>query len=225
MVVAIDGPSGVGKSTVARAVASALGVPYLDTGSYYRAVTHVALRAGVDPSDESGILDAVAAANFEVVDGALTLDGADISAEIRGPAVTAAVSTVAAHAAVRETVVEMQRDWAAAQDGSAVVEGRDIGTVVFPDAPLKVFLDADPGVRARRRLLQRGEEPEPGMLARETDLLAGRDRADSGREVAPLRPAADAVRLSTDTLTFEEQVDRILALAAEAGLSEGPRSS
>lgn len=115
MVIAIDGPSGVGKSTVARAVASALGVPYLDTGSYYRAVTHVALRADVESTDESGILAAVAAADFEVVDGSLTLDGADISADIRGPAVTAAVSTVAAHPAVRDAVVAMQREWAASQ--------------------------------------------------------------------------------------------------------------
>ena len=135
MVIAIDGPSGVGKSTVSRGVAAALGMAYLDTGSYYRAVTHVALTAGVDPADEQGILDAARDAPFAVVDGALSLDGSDISAAIRSPEVTAAVSAVAAHPRVRETVVQMQRDWATQHDGRAVIEGRDIGTVVFPDAP------------------------------------------------------------------------------------------
>lgn len=210
MVIAIDGPSGVGKSTVSRAVAEALGVAYLDTGSYYRAVTHVALRAGVHPGDGSGILAALKSAAFEVVDGALSLDGSDISAEIRGPEVTAAVSTVAAHPEVREAVVQMQRDWATAQGGHAVVEGRDIGTVVFPDAALKVFLTADALVRARRR----AGDPEAGGRSVE-ELVADmrrRDALDSTRETSPLRPADDAVIIDTSEMTIAAVVGEILDL-------------
>lgn len=210
MVIAIDGPSGVGKSTVARAVASALGVPYLDTGSYYRAVTHVALRADVESTDESGILAAVAAADFEVVDGSLTLDGADISADIRGPAVTAAVSTVAAHPAVRDAVVAMQREWAASQGGEAVVEGRDIGTVVFPDARVKVFLTADPIVRATRRA--RDAEAAGLTVEQLAEEMRRRDTADSTRETSPLRPAVDSVEIDTSHLDVAQVVERILDL-------------
>jgi cytidylate kinase len=217
VVVAIDGPSGVGKSTVARAVAVALGVPYLDTGSYYRAVTHVALRAGVDPDDQAQILEAVEAAEFEVVDGVLTLDGADIGPDIRGPAVTGAVSTVAAHPLVREAVVAMQRDWAEAQCGQAVVEGRDIGTVVFPTAAVKVFLTADPLVRARRR----AGDPEASGIS--MDELAAemqrRDDADSTRETSPLRAADDAVEIDTSDLQVTEVVERILDLVEGAEIS------
>lgn len=208
MVIAIDGPSGVGKSTVSRGVAAALGVAYLDTGSYYRAVTHVALTAGVDPADEQGILDAARDAPFAVVDGALSLDGSDISAAIRSPEVTAAVSAVAAHPRVRETVVQMQRDWAAQHDGRAVIEGRDIGTVVFPDAPLKIFLTADPYVRAQRR----AGDPEAG--GRSVDALAAemrkRDAADSTRETSPLRPAEDAVIIDTSDLSIAEVILEVL---------------
>ena len=210
MVVAIDGPSGVGKSTVARAVASALGVPYLDTGSYYRAVTHVALRAGISPEDEPGILQAIGEAEFEVVDGALTLDGADISAEIRGPEVTAAVSTVAAHPDVRHAVVAMQRAWADEQGGDAVVEGRDIGTVVFPDAPVKVFLTADAETRARRRA---GDPEAEGATLQELVAdMRRRDAADSSRAASPLRPADDAVEIDTTDLSIAEVVRRVLDL-------------
>lgn len=210
MVVAIDGPSGVGKSTVARAVAAALGIAYLDTGSYYRAVTHVALRAGTDPSDEAGIVRALSEADFEVVDGVLSLDGSDITSAIRGPEVTAAVSTVAAHPAVRQAVVQMQRDWASDQGGRAVVEGRDIGTVVFPDAQVKVFLTADPLERARRR----AGDPEAGGLSVEqlAAEMRRRDAADSGRRTSPLRPADDAVHIDTTALGVAEVVERILDL-------------
>lgn len=210
MVVAIDGPSGVGKSTVARAVAAALDVPYLDTGSYYRAVTHVALRSGVDPGDESGVLEAIDAAAFQVVDGVLTLDGADIAAEIRGPAVTAAVSTVAAHPGVRRAVVDMQRDWATRQGGNAVVEGRDIGTVVFPDAAVKVFLTADPIVRARRRA---GDPEATGLSVEQIAAeMRRRDVADSSRETSPLRPAEDSIEIDTSELGIAEVVERVLDL-------------
>jgi len=224
-VLAIDGPAASGKSSTARAVARRIGWVHLDSGALYRGVTLVALELGGDPTPEA-ILARAGDRGLRLMVGEeggeveLMLDGRPAEDRIRGPEVTAAVSRVSAIPAVRAWVNREQRRIVSEGQGT-VVDGRDIGTVVFPDAPLKVFLDADPGVRARRRLLQRGEEPDPGVLARETDLLAGRDRADSGRKVAPLRPAADAVRLSTDTLTFEEQVGRIVALAREAGLSEG----
>lgn len=210
MVIAIDGPSGVGKSTVSRALAAALGLAYLDTGSYYRAVTHVALEAGVEPEDEPGILQAISAADFSVVDGALTLGGADISTALRGPDVTAAVSTVAAHPAVREAVVEMQRAWAQQRGDAAVVEGRDIGTVVFPDAPVKVFLTADTLTRARRR----AGDPESDGTSIE-QLVADierRDAADSSRPTSPLRPACDAIVIDTSDLSVDQVVDRIRRL-------------
>jgi len=206
----MDGPSGVGKSTVSRAVADALGIAYLDTGSYYRAVTYVALLAGADPAAESAVLDALSGASFAVVDGSLTLDGSDISGAIRGPEVTAAVSTVAAHPSVREEVVRMQREWAASEGDSAVVEGRDIGTVVFPDAPIKIFLTADPLIRARRRAM----DPEAGGQTVE-DLAADmrrRDAADSTRETSPLMAADDAHTIDTGPLTIAEVVGAILDL-------------
>lgn len=210
MVIAIDGPSGVGKSTVSRAVAMALGVAYLDTGSYYRAVTHVALRAGVDPSDEAGILSAVRSADFSVIDGVLSLDGADISADIRGPLVTSAVSAVAAHPGVRREVVEMQRQWADSQGGAAVIEGRDIGTVVFPDAAIKVFLTADARTRAERRA---GDPEAAGSSIEELAAdMERRDAADSSRQTSPLRPATDAVILDTSELTVAQVVAEILDL-------------
>jgi cytidylate kinase len=210
VVIAIDGPSGVGKSTVSRAVAMALGVAYLDTGSYYRAVTHVALRAGVDPSDEAGILSAVRSADFSVIDGVLSLDGADISADIRGPLVTSAVSAVAAHPGVRRAVVEMQRQWADSQGGAAVIEGRDIGTVVFPDAAIKVFLTADTRTRAERRA---GDPEAAGSSIEELAAdMERRDAADSSRQTSPLRPATDAVILDTSELTVAQVVAEILDL-------------
>lgn len=210
MVVAIDGPSGVGKSTVARAVAAALGVAYLDTGSYYRAATHVALIAGADTGDEDAVLEALGAAHLEVVDGVLHLAQADISAELRGPDVTASVSTVAAHPGVRRAIVAMQRSWVEDRGGSAVVEGRDIGTIVFPDAAVKVFLTADPAVRAARRA---GDDEASGTAVDE--LRAGmelRDRADSARAASPLRAAADAVTIDTSDLGVAEVVAKILDL-------------
>ncbi len=209
-VVAIDGPSGVGKSTVSRAVAAALGTAYLDTGAYYRMATLVALRGGVDPDDARGILDALATVSMDFVGGSLLLDGEDVSAALRGPDVTAAVSAVAAHPAVRTAVVDLQRAWVARHDGDAVVEGRDIGTVVFPDAPVKVFLDADPEVRARRRA--RDQEAAGASLETLIEGMAARDAADSTRPTSPLRPADDAVRIDTTALEVADVVAVILDL-------------
>ena len=210
MVVAIDGPSGVGKSTVSRAVAAALGVPYLDTGAYYRLATLVTLRRGGDPHDSEDVLAALAGIEVDFADGRLLVDDADVSDELRSEPVTASVSAVAAHADVRAAVVELQRAWVARHGGEAVVEGRDIGTVVFPDASVKVFLTAAPDVRARRR----AADPEAAGHTVEGILeqIARRDQADSSREASPLRAADDAVMIDTSDMSIAEVVLRILEL-------------
>ncbi|HUG74940.1 MAG TPA: (d)CMP kinase [Acidimicrobiia bacterium] len=210
VVVAIDGPSGVGKTTVSRAVADALGVPHLDTGSYYRVATLATLRASGDPATESDVLDALEDRTIDFVDGRLHLDGSDVSGLLRTTEVTAAVSAVAAHAGVRQLLVDHQRSWVAERGGSAVVEGRDIGTVVFPDTPIKVFLTADQAVRAARRAAD--EEASGRDIAEIETALMARDTADSTREVAPLQPAADAVVIDTSELSVAEVVGRILDL-------------
>jgi cytidylate kinase len=215
VVVAIDGPSGVGKTTVSRAVASALGLPYLDTGAYYRMATLVTLRDGADPDSDDAVLGAIADTDIDFIDGRLLLDGQDVTIALRGEDVTAAVSVVAAHRRVREVIVDLQRSWVARNGGSAVVEGRDIGTVVFPDAAWKVFLTADPETRARRRA---GDEEASGRDL--DDIAAGlraRDAADSNREASPLRPADDAVTIDTTDLTVVEVVGQILNLVGEVG--------
>ncbi len=210
MVVAIDGPSSVGKSTVSRSVAAALGVAYLDTGSYYRAATHIALRDNADPADENAVLSCLEAADLTVVDGVVWLDGGDFTSSLRGPAVTAAVSIVAAHPLVRRRVVELQRQWVAGEGGSAVVEGRDIGTVVFPDAAVKVFLTADSATRAIRR--SRDAEASGAGVEQLRAEMEERDTADSTREASPLRPADDAVTIDTGALSMAEVIRQILDL-------------
>lgn len=214
MVVAIDGPSGVGKSTVSRAVAAALGIPYLDTGAYYRLATLVTLRAGGDPADPDDVLEALDGREIDFQSGRLLVDGADASQELRSPQVTAAVSVVAAHARVRRAVVDLQRRWVERNGGDAVVEGRDIGTVVFPNAPVKVFLTADPDVRARRR----AADPEAAGHTVEGILeqIARRDEADTSRQASPLRPADDAVTIDTSDLTVPDVVRQILDLVERA---------
>lgn len=214
MVVAIDGPSGVGKSTVSRAVAAALGVPYLDTGAYYRLATLVTLRSGGDPADPAAVLDALDGIEIDFAGGRLRLDGCDVSADLRSPEVTAAVSVVAAHATVRRAVVELQREWVARHGGDAVVEGRDIGTVVFPDAPVKIFLTADAEVRARRRAAD--PEGEGHTVEGILEQIARRDEADSSRDASPLRAADDAVTIDTSELSIADVVRQILDLAARA---------
>lgn len=222
-VIAIDGPGGSGKSTVSRSVGERLGLDVLDTGAMYRAVTLAALRRGVDPSDGSAAT--VTAEEAEIVVGEdparpeVRVDGDDVTVEIRGREVTAAVSAVSAHPGVREALVGRQRAWIEARGGSGVVEGRDIGTVVFPGAAVKVFLTANEEVRAARR---QGDEQ---AAAREVDAdtvrrdLARRDRFDSDRPTAPLRPAEDAVIIDTSDLSVEDVVDRIVELVEEAGIS------
>lgn len=214
MVIAIDGPSGVGKSTVARAVAAALGFPYLDTGATYRAATVAALRAGANPADADAVLAAVRAAVIEY-DSTIYLDGEPVGVDVRTPAVTASVSAVSAHPQVRDVIVAMQREWVDRRGGDAVVEGRDIGTVVFPDAAVKVFLTARPEIRAMRRA---GDAEAAGSgLSEIAADLAARDHADSTREVSPLSPAPDAVVVDTSDLSIDAVVAVVLELAGEAG--------
>jgi len=193
-VIAIDGPAGSGKSTVAQAVARKLGVAYLDTGAMYRSVTHVALQRGVDVTDGDALAGLARELEIEVGDRVL-VDGDDVSEAIRTPAVNGAVSTVAAHPGVRTELVRRQKAWAATHQGG-VMEGRDIGTVVCPDARLKVFLTAGEDERARRR----NDEAD----------VEQRDRLDSTRAVSPLKTADDAVVIDTTELTVDEVVTRIL---------------
>ena len=204
-VVAIDGPAGSGKSTVAKTLAARLAVPYLDTGAMYRAVAFAALRRGVDPDDTETVARIAEHLELEVADGNVTVDGVDASIEIRGPEVTRAVSAVAANADVRKELVRRQREWVTDHGGSAVVEGRDIGTVVFPDAPLKAYLTANLEVRAGRR------QKEVADLDYETVVsdMARRDTLDEGRDVDPLLCADDAVRIDTTDRSVEDIVDEL----------------
>ncbi|MTV26842.1 ribosome biogenesis GTPase Der [Nitriliruptoraceae bacterium ZYF776] len=209
-VVAIDGPAGSGKSTVAARVAAALEVPHLDTGAIYRAATLACLRAGVEVTDADACASVVTSHTFDrdAGTGRTLLDGEDVEDEIRGPAVTAAVSAVSAHASVRTALTPAMRR--AAEDGG-VAEGRDIGTVVLPDADVKVFLTAEVEERARRRGAQLGREDHAELV----DELAARDRADGSREVAPLRPAEDAWQLDTTGLSLDEVVEAVVARVAD----------
>jgi cytidylate kinase len=212
MVIAIDGPAGAGKSTVARAVAAELGFTYLDSGAMYRCVALAALEAGIDVDDEVA-LGPLAGGLEIVLDGRRVLLGErDVSAAIREPAVTAAASHVSVHPAVREAMVERQRQLIAAAD--YVAEGRDIGTVVSPQAPLKVFLTATDEERARRRAAETGEDFESVL-----DAQRRRDARDEGREHGALRAADDAVELDTTGLGLEEVVGRVVALARERALA------
>ena len=208
-VVAIDGPAGAGKSTVARAVAEALGLEVLNTGAMYRAVTYAVIVAGADSTDNQACTSAASAANIELSDRVM-LDGLDISDEIRGSRVTNEVSTVSAHPGVREVLVAKQRLWAS-RHGGAVVEGRDIGTVVFPDALVKVFLTASDAERARRRVIDEASAGREANFAAVEADLARRDAIDSGRSVSPLIAAQDALKLDSTTMTIDEVVETIVS--------------
>lgn len=211
MVIAIDGPAGAGKSTVARALASKLGFTYLDSGAMYRCVALAALRRGADLGDAGEMAGLARSISISLDGGRVELDGEDVGAEIREPAVTEASSRVSVHAGVREALVDRQRELIAA--GRYVAEGRDIGTVVSPEAPLKVFLTAAPEERARRRAAQTGEDPNAVLAAQRE-----RDERDRNREHSALRAADDAVEVDTTGLSQEQVVDRVAALARERGL-------
>jgi CMP/dCMP kinase len=212
MVIAIDGPAGAGKSSVARAVARALGFTYLDSGAMYRCVALAALERGSDLDD--GAATGAVARSIEIgfEDGRVTIGARDVSAAIREPRVTEASSRVSVHPQVREAMVAGQREAIAA--GRYVAEGRDIGTVVSPEAPLKVFLTASAEERARRRAAQTGED-SAAVLAAQRE----RDERDATREHSALRTAPDAVEVDTTALSLDEVVDRVVALARERGLA------
>lgn len=209
-VVALDGPSGTGKSTVARALALRLGARYLDTGAMYRAATLAVLRSGVPADDAVRVVDIVEDAKIDIStdprEPAITLDGARVDTEIRAPEVTAAVSAVSAQPGVRALIVASQRELI--DDGPIVVEGRDIGTVVWPTATPKVFLTASPEARARRRS---GELPGSDLAAVAADIER-RDHLDSTRAVSPLLRAEDAIQVDTTDLDITEVVDRLVEL-------------
>lgn len=208
VVIAIDGPSGVGKSTVSRAVATALELAYLDTGSTYRAATLAVLAAGVDINDEQAVLEVVRSHAIDYVASGVVLDGVSVAQAVRTDRVTSNVSAISAHPKVRSEIVEIQRDWVARHGGDAVVEGRDIGTVVFPDTPHKIYLTARPEVRAARRAGD--EEAGSATIAEIAVALRARDSADSSRAVSPLRPADDAAIIDTSDIGIEEVVNTIV---------------
>ena len=211
MLVAIDGPAGSGKSSVARAVADELGFIDLNTGAAYRAVALLALREEVDLDDGASL--ATLSRRVSLDGGGARVDGEPIpEKELRAPEVSAVASAVSARPEVRAVLLDVQREAAgkARERGGAVVEGRDIGTVVLPDAELKVYLSAAPEERARRRAHQTGREAE---LDRIREAMKKRDRQDSERATSPLKPAPDAVVLDTTALSLEEVVSRVLDLA------------
>ncbi len=211
MVIAIDGPAGAGKSSVARGVAAALDFTYLDSGAMYRCVAHAALECGAD-LDDAGAMGSLAGSLAITFEGpTVLLAGDDVSAAIREPRVTEASSRVSVHPGVREAMVARQRELIAA--GRYVAEGRDIGTVVSPDSPLKVFLTASEEERARRRAEQTGEDPVAVLAAQRE-----RDERDATREHSALRAAEDAVALDTTSLTLDEVVAQIVTFARERGL-------
>jgi cytidylate kinase len=212
MVIAIDGPAGAGKSTVARAVAAELGFTFLDSGAMYRSVALAALEGGVDPDDAAAVTALAGGLEIALDGRRVLLGGRDVSEEIRTPKVTAAASRVSVHPGVREAMVAQQRELIGA--GSYVAEGRDIGTVVSPDSPLKVFLTASDEERARRRAAESGEDFESVL-----DDQRRRDARDEGREHGALRVAADAVTVDTTGLGLEAVVGRVVGLAHERGLA------
>ncbi len=226
LVVAIDGPAGAGKSTTAREVARRLGLCWVDTGAMYRAVTLWLLRQGIPPVSGRRLTEALRTIPLELIpseDGMrVVLDGEDVTDRIRAQDVTDAVSYVASLPEVRQALAGWQR--ALAERGNVVMEGRDIGTVVCPWAPVKVFLSASLEKRARRRakeIAQRGGRRDDDAVRRD---IQRRDEADSSRALAPLAPAADAVRIDTSDMTIEEQVDAVIRVVEARGYGDATRT-
>ncbi|KFU76171.1 (d)CMP kinase [Amycolatopsis lurida] len=226
--VAMDGPSGTGKSTVSRKLATKLGAGYLDTGAMYRMVTLAVLRAGVDPADADAVADVAVKAELGIGtspdEATVTLAGENVAAEIRGADVTTAVSPVSAVPAVRELLVTRQREIIAevlGRVGGIVVEGRDIGTVVSPDAPLKIFLTASAEVRAARRSAQDSAAGRESTVDVAKAAVERRDHLDSTRAASPLRAAEDAVEVDTSALNIDQVIVALAELALHRGLLEG----
>jgi CMP/dCMP kinase len=202
-IIAIDGPAGAGKSTVARALAARLGLEYLDTGAMYRAVTFAAMRRGIDTADLERVAELARQVSLEVGEHGVLVDGVDATTEIRSREVTTAVSAVAANSAVRTELVRRQREWAN-ERGGGVLEGRDIGSVVFPDADLKLYLTASPRVRAERRVAEAGGDVDEIEAA-----IERRDLHDTSRSVGPLVEAEGATVVDTTGLGIDAVLDRI----------------
>jgi cytidylate kinase len=210
LIIAIDGPSGAGKGTIARAVARRLGYHHVDTGAMYRALAWKALHHGIDLSDEAAVAALAHQTEFDVTDGRVQVDGHDVATAIRTPEMDIAASLVARHPRVREALIARQRTLGA--PGGVVMEGRDIGTVVFPGADVKIFLDASPAERARRRATDPAHASGTGAAAIPdvATALAERDRRDSTRAASPLTVAEDAVVIDTTSLSIDQAVDRVM---------------
>jgi CMP/dCMP kinase len=206
LIIAIDGPAGAGKSTVGRAVAARLGLEYLDTGAMYRAVAFAALRQGIPVTDDPAVAELARRLDLSVSEAGVVVDGVDATSGIRSREVTEAVSAVAANTPVREELRARQRQWAD-ERGGGVIEGRDIGSVVFPDATLKLFITATPRTRAERRVAEIG-----GDIDDVATSIAERDRRDMTRADGPLRAADGAVVVDTTGLTIDDVVARIVEL-------------
>jgi cytidylate kinase len=211
LIVAIDGPSGAGKGTVARAVAARLGYRHVDTGAMYRAVAWLARRDGIDLTDEDAVGAIGARATFDLDGGRVVIDGHDVTAAIRTPEIDRAATTVARHPAVRRVLVARQQAYGAG--GGVVMEGRDIGTVVFPDADVKIYLDASPEERARRRAADPAHtSSKAAQLSEVATALAERDRNDSTRAASPLAIAPDATVVDTTGVPIDVVIEDVLAL-------------
>ena len=209
--IAIDGPSGAGKGTVARAVAARLGYRHVDTGAMYRAIAWKASREGIDLADEASVAAVGQRATFDLEAGRVAIDGHDVAAAIRTPEIDKAATIVARHPAVRRVLVERQR--ALGNNGAVVMEGRDIGTVVFPDADVKIYLDASPEERARRRAADPAHASSKGaQLSDVATALAERDKSDSTRAASPLAVAADAIVIDTTGVPIADVIDRVIGL-------------
>ena len=222
LVIAIDGPAGAGKSTVAQKVAESLGLNYVDSGATYRAAALKVLQSGISPDDEQAVARLIAQTDIRITTEGLQfrvlLDGQDVMEEIRTPEVTLAAAKVSRLPEVRTKLVAVQRSCAVGR--GVVMEGRDIGTVVFPDAALKVFLRADPVERARRRLKQDSKKGRSATLEQTADEIARRDKLDAERKISPLVAAADAYQIDSTNLLADQVVEQILDLARKKNLVE-----